>query len=377
MGKEIRFDVGTFSKAKRTKQGYLKADAYLTRTGIFEYIQDNKIIKELRPPEEVFKEDSIDTLRSSPATEDHPPKFLDVKNTSGLTVGYVSEEINKQDIYLKALLTVTDEKTIQKIDNKEKTQISCGYTCEIDKTPGTYNGERYDQIQRNIEYNHVAIVSRGRAGSEVAIKMDSAEEFPFAYMRTDSEDKTDLKSKEGENKNMVKIKIDSIEFDNVDATLAKTIQEKIDSLKNKENQFQELQGKFVALESENKKVKEDLQKEKESKIDRAEILKQAKERIDIESFAKEVSDKIDTSDRVSDIELKKSILIHMDSSLQDELKDKSEPFVEGVFQTKKKYYDSNKDSNHVTKDNLLNKNQPRKDYMSQYQSRMINASKNK
>ncbi|KKL41024.1 hypothetical protein LCGC14_2367830, partial [marine sediment metagenome] len=31
-----------------------------------------------------------------------------------------------------------------------KVQLSCGYSCDFDPTPGEIDGEKYDGIQRNI-----------------------------------------------------------------------------------------------------------------------------------------------------------------------------------------------------------------------------------
>lgn len=47
----------------------------------------------------------------------------------------------------------------------EDRELSCGYTLDLDETSGvTPDGEHYDAVQRNIRYNHLAIVHRGRAG---------------------------------------------------------------------------------------------------------------------------------------------------------------------------------------------------------------------
>jgi hypothetical protein len=59
-------------------------------------------------------------------------------------------------------------------DGAKLREVSCGYTCDCDPTPGKYEGERYDCVQRNIRYNHVAIVARGRAGPEIRLHLDAA-----------------------------------------------------------------------------------------------------------------------------------------------------------------------------------------------------------
>jgi hypothetical protein len=55
-------------------------------------------------------------------------------------------------------------------------ELSCGYDCDIVKESGTTpEGERYDCIQTNIVYNHLAIVPRGRAGIAAQLRYDSAD----------------------------------------------------------------------------------------------------------------------------------------------------------------------------------------------------------
>ncbi|MCX7015414.1 MAG: alpha/beta hydrolase fold domain-containing protein, partial [Candidatus Sumerlaeota bacterium] len=52
-----------------------------------------------------------------------------------------------------------------------KTALSCGYTCDLEHTPGNWMGIKYDAIQRNIRYNHMAVVKAGRAGDAAKLHM--------------------------------------------------------------------------------------------------------------------------------------------------------------------------------------------------------------
>ena len=56
-----------------------------------------------------------------------------------------------------------------------KHQLSVGYHADLDETPGSWRGERYDAVQRNIRGNHLAIVDQGRAGPAAAIRIDTKE----------------------------------------------------------------------------------------------------------------------------------------------------------------------------------------------------------
>ncbi|MGF6604589.1 histone H3/H4 [Paraburkholderia sp. GAS448] len=71
--------------------------------------------------------------------------------------------------YLKNSLVVWDAKAIGGIEDDTRREISSAYYYRADMTPGTYAGERYDGVMRDIRGNHVALVRAGRAGSDVAV----------------------------------------------------------------------------------------------------------------------------------------------------------------------------------------------------------------
>jgi len=50
-----------------------------------------------------------------------------------------------------------------------KRELSCGYRCRYDWTPGTFEGQAYDCVQRTIRGNHLALVHTGRMGPDVAV----------------------------------------------------------------------------------------------------------------------------------------------------------------------------------------------------------------
>lgn len=175
-----RFDVGRMSRAKPIAGGGVSVPAFLTRIGVFEYRRaDGSVQRELRLPEEVFAEDSLSTLRYAPVTDLHPNEMVTIDNRRQLEVGVVAGTAEKRDSYVASELVITDKKTIDAINAGTRKEISCGYTCDLEFNQGTHNGERYDAIQRSIRYNHVALGPEnwGRAGSEVAIRLDSGAAF--------------------------------------------------------------------------------------------------------------------------------------------------------------------------------------------------------
>jgi hypothetical protein len=190
-----RFDTsrGRLAKAKKTPQGFARVDARLTRTGILEYVRaDGSMQREYRPDSEVFCADSLATLDNAPVTDLHPSAMIDPSNARHFSRGN-TRGARRDGKFVAAELTVQDAELISKIDAGERTEISCGYTCDLDYTPGVYEGQRYDAVQRKIVYNHVAIGPRnwGRAGADVALRLDAADAHVDSLVsRFDSEDET-------------------------------------------------------------------------------------------------------------------------------------------------------------------------------------------
>jgi hypothetical protein len=174
MGFRLDSGSGEFGKAERTPQGGLRIPAFLTRTGIFEYRRaDGSVIRELRPEEEVFRSDSLATLVAAPVTKRHPSELITPKNFSSYSRGNVGDEIVRDGARVAAHLYVQDGDLLSAVERRDMQEISCGYRCDIDETPGTFEGKPYDRVQRNIRYNHVAILEKGRAGSDISLRLDS------------------------------------------------------------------------------------------------------------------------------------------------------------------------------------------------------------
>lgn len=173
----FRYDVHTIGEVERTPQGGLVIPATLTRVGVFEYRQPSgRVIREYRSPEEVFRGDAMASLRDAVVTDTHPSRPVTPKTYRGVAVGHMRGDAVQEGEHVAGTLVVQDATTIAAIDAKKRREVSCGYTCDTDETPGvTPDGERYDRKQINIRYNHVAIVARGRAGSSVRLRLDAAD----------------------------------------------------------------------------------------------------------------------------------------------------------------------------------------------------------
>lgn len=171
----LRIDKSSIiKKIDVTSEGYLSVVAPIARTGVYNYILPNgELQREYIPPTTLFNQDSINTLQLKPVTNDHPSTFVDTDSYKELSVGSVGETIHKDGDKLFAKFMVTDSEAIDDV-NDGKLQLSPAYTCDLDFTAGvTPDGEKYDAIQINRVYNHLAIVDKARGGNELNFKVDS------------------------------------------------------------------------------------------------------------------------------------------------------------------------------------------------------------
>lgn len=152
--------------------------AVLTRAGVLRYTDETgREWGELRPPEEVFAPASLDTLRAAPVVDLHPDVPVTTENFQTLSLGHVHDDVAPEEERLVVgTVTVNAGAAVKKIDAGERKEVSCGYSMRPDRTPGVWQGEPYDVVQRDIRYNHVGIgpPGWGRAGEEVSLRLDGA-----------------------------------------------------------------------------------------------------------------------------------------------------------------------------------------------------------
>ena len=171
----LRYDQASpLSKPVRLPNGFVRAEGYLTRSGIFVYRDaQGKTIRELRPPEEVMHPDSLASFGLMPVTNEHPSELLTADNAKEYQVGTVSESVVAEGDKVRAALMITDAQAIEALD-AGKSELSCGYTADVVQESGVWQGQPYDAKQINIRGNHVALVDAGRAGPACSVRMDAA-----------------------------------------------------------------------------------------------------------------------------------------------------------------------------------------------------------
>jgi hypothetical protein len=172
-------DALTLDAPRRTSDGYMAVRAKAARSGVYDYLASEvgapdtfkatDTVKVYRDEAEVFAADSVRSFLAKPITNDHPRQAVTAGNWRDHARGTVMGAMRDGD-HLAFDLVLMDAAAIAAVD-AGKRELSNGYECTLDWTPGTApDGTAYDARQTNIRGNHVALVDAGRAGASCAIK---------------------------------------------------------------------------------------------------------------------------------------------------------------------------------------------------------------
>ena len=325
---------------ERTNEGFLRGRAIVTSIGVFTYKRaDGTIQRELRLPEEVFAEGTLNSMKLKPVTLNHPSELVTSDNAKSLQVGSLGdnpswtkewEHRNWQEvtdgINCAVDMIITRKDAIEAVLNG-KQALSMGYTCDLEMAEpnATWCGIEYDFIQRNIRYNHCAIVDSARAGDNAKIEL-----------RADSEDAVlenilvTTKKTDGGKTMLKKINLDGIDYEaeesvikayNAEKTRAdkaekdaceekKTMDKKVADLEDKEK---ELEKRISELEAERDSAKEkadslekDLEKAKADSADPKRLDEAVKAKMELLQNAKKAN--VEVKNDMSDMDIKKAII---------------------------------------------------------------------
>lgn len=149
----------------------------ITKVGVYPYLgkqisqdcEPDKIYYVLRPKEELFRKETLDSLRLIPLIDGHTMigKDFTAPEDKGLD-GTLGDNVSHDTDTIYNDLKIISNKMKEEIQNGKK-ELSLGYFCRYDKQPGTYKGQRYDYVQRDIIANHLALVDKGRMGADVRV----------------------------------------------------------------------------------------------------------------------------------------------------------------------------------------------------------------
>lgn len=181
----------------------------ISKAGIFPYSgrqlgltgpDADRIFNVLRPPEELGDPECVESFKLLPWIDDHVmlgPVAQEMTDRAlpaekkGVQ-GVIGEEVFFKDGTLYANIKAFSS-TLAALIQAGKRELSAGYRCIYDMTAGVWNGLRYDAIQRKIRGNHLALVSEGRMGPDVAV-MDH---FTFTFDAKELEMAEENKGGEG------------------------------------------------------------------------------------------------------------------------------------------------------------------------------------
>ena len=144
-------------------------NAILGKAGVQKYagtelgLDSNDLILVERPESEVFRDESLSSLRGKTLTLNHPDEDVSADNHSYLAKGFILD-VRRDGNLIRGDIKITDQETIDLIMDKEMVELSLGYDTKLE-----YKGSNM-LVQKEIIYNHLALVERGRA--EVARIVD-------------------------------------------------------------------------------------------------------------------------------------------------------------------------------------------------------------
>lgn len=325
-------DILNIGKVEKTPEGYIKVTAVATTTGIFPYLQPNgTILRQYRPAEAVADPAAMESLKLRPVTLGHPPVWIKPDNIKKFQVGTTGEtvEFDPTNGTLICTFIVTDKEAIDAIEAGVR-QLSLGYDLKLTREPGTANGKQYDAVVSDIEYNHLALVKKARAGSIASIQMDGADEI-MIQTESGAENKTETKTNKHGEKNMDEVIINGVRHE-VDKAVAKEISlvkgqndELEAKLKKAVEAKESLKGQLDAKDVELDKMK------KEKNIDTADAEKKLGEMVAlIASVSKAIN--TDSADLVGKTEKELKVLVIKNTDTDFELKDEhSDAYITGRY----------------------------------------------
>ena len=184
--KNIAFDSSP-TKRRKDENGFLHIDdCPITKEQVVAYygmeivgweelgLEPRKRYKAYRPAAEIIN--AMGTLNGVPFLLGHAPESA--KEPTDQRIGSIGTSASWEPPFLRNAISVTTEEGVKAIETGRYTQLSAGYRYDPDFTPGEFEGIAYDFVMRNIRFNHVAAVEKGRAGSDVVISDSDPDHKP-------------------------------------------------------------------------------------------------------------------------------------------------------------------------------------------------------
>lgn len=175
----IRFtDSAAIGQTKKTSEGYLIATSRVARTGVQLYLareigdaaaaygfKPNDVVRVYRHEDQVFAKDTISGVTRIPVTLNHPSEMVDAENWAEYSVGEVGDDVLRDGEWIVVNPMIKDAAARVAAETTHK-ELSMGYTANIVKAR---DGIDADFEMVDIKPNHLALVPKGRAGSQARI----------------------------------------------------------------------------------------------------------------------------------------------------------------------------------------------------------------
>lgn len=155
----------------KTPEGYLICrNVPINRTGVQVYTArevgipggGDDPVNVYRLEEDVFSPAALASMEGKDVTRGHPPEMLEASNQSAYSNGHI-ENVRRDGENTVGDLIIKDPGLVSDVENGVLREVSCGYYCTFEPYLDGYK-------QTHLVGNHVAVVHRGRAGHDVAIK---------------------------------------------------------------------------------------------------------------------------------------------------------------------------------------------------------------
>jgi hypothetical protein len=350
------FDPGKWMTTpfKKTDDGFLTVRAITTSACVFTYRNaDGSVTRELRPPEEVFAPDTLNSMKGKPVTNDHPDSLVTPETAKALQVGSMGSNpssnvdgwtaLDPQEqqnyrgsnatdgLHVAIDMTITDGPTIELV-LAGKQALSMGYTCDYEPTPGVWCGVQYDGIQHNIRYNHCAIVDAARAGDAAKIRTDSAD--AIQVIQPGSVPET---HEEGNNMAVRKFNIDGAECEGDDLLISsyQNVKKRADAAEQALNDakaenakaISKLEGERDALKDRADAAEKALKEAKDNALDEKRIDEAANAKIALLDAASRAN--VEVKDGMSALEIKKAVIMAL--SPEAKLDGKNDDYIGARF----------------------------------------------
>lgn len=295
-----------------TEEGHYEGRAIVTGTGVLDYMGSHGV-NMLRPEEEVFAPETMDSARMIAVTLSHPARNVDAETTRKHAIGWTGEKIERIGNKMALNFKIVDGwvvKQMQKLRAMGKRiQFSLGYKAKADRTPGVYQDKAYQVIQRRIRYNHLALL------------LDEEGRYPETDLLTDSKQDDDCfflmdsqpLPKTQEVKTVKKKLPNGAEIEIGDAD-ERYLDNHLTDFNNQKNELARVNGELT-------EANRQLERAKGQIMDSNAIEAQVQERLALVAEAKVFTDKADADLlKLTPQEIRESVLL-ADGYTEDELKD--------------------------------------------------------